>query len=170
MAKIGRNDKCPCRSGKKYKHCCAINEQKKVEKQLVNVTLMSGVQAIQDDAENKKAACRELGVFFFFSTAQGDAWLLEMTECDCIQVAREGAALEAPIVENAETIEINYSHTFALANKQLTITAYIDKTIEILTDAPTHELRAAIRRVRKKLSSNQLQKVHLPQPENSTAS
>ena len=20
--KIGRNDKCPCKSGKKYKHCC----------------------------------------------------------------------------------------------------------------------------------------------------
>ena len=23
--KIGRNDKCPCRSGKKYKNCCGIN-------------------------------------------------------------------------------------------------------------------------------------------------
>ncbi|WP_230483835.1 SEC-C metal-binding domain-containing protein [Sphingomonas sp. Leaf21] len=22
-AKIGRNDPCPCRSGKKHKHCCA---------------------------------------------------------------------------------------------------------------------------------------------------
>ena len=21
-SKIGRNDKCPCKSGKKYKHCC----------------------------------------------------------------------------------------------------------------------------------------------------
>lgn len=170
MAKIGRNDKCPCRSGKKYKHCCAINEQKDVEKQLVNVTLMSGVQAIQAEAVNKKAVCRELGVFFFFSTGRGDAWLLEMTECDCIQVAREGVVLEPPIVENAETIEINYSHTFALESKRLTITDYIDKTTQILTDAPTHELSAAIRRVRKKLSSKQLQKVHLSQPDNSTVS
>lgn len=23
MAKIGRNDPCPCGSGRKYKHCCA---------------------------------------------------------------------------------------------------------------------------------------------------
>ena len=23
--KIGRNDKCPCESGKKYKHCCGSN-------------------------------------------------------------------------------------------------------------------------------------------------
>jgi hypothetical protein len=27
MAKAGRNDKCPCGSGKKFKHCCANKEQ-----------------------------------------------------------------------------------------------------------------------------------------------
>ena len=26
MAKIGRNEQCPCQSGKKYKHCCALKE------------------------------------------------------------------------------------------------------------------------------------------------
>ena len=25
--KIGRNDPCPCGSGKKYKHCCITTEQ-----------------------------------------------------------------------------------------------------------------------------------------------
>ncbi|MBU1565974.1 MAG: SEC-C domain-containing protein [Proteobacteria bacterium] len=166
MAKIGRNDKCPCRSGKKYKHCCAQKEQENIQQQSVNVTLMSGVKEIQADAENKKNLCRELGVFFFFSTAVGDAWLLEMTECDCVQVARNGVALEAPIDENSEVIEINYSHTFALDNKQLVITAYADKNTQILTDAPTRELSAAIRRIRKKFSGDQLQKVHLPNSEN----
>ncbi|MBQ2846449.1 MAG: SEC-C domain-containing protein, partial [Firmicutes bacterium] len=24
--KVGRNDPCPCGSGKKYKHCCGRNE------------------------------------------------------------------------------------------------------------------------------------------------
>ena len=24
MAKVGRNDRCPCGSGKKYKNCCAL--------------------------------------------------------------------------------------------------------------------------------------------------
>lgn len=24
----GRNDPCPCGSGKKYKHCCALKEQR----------------------------------------------------------------------------------------------------------------------------------------------
>ncbi len=168
MAKIGRNDRCPCRSGKKYKHCCAQKEQKNVQQQSVSVTLMSGVKEIQADAENNRTVCRELGVFFFYATASGDAWLLEMTECDCVQVARAGVALEPPIDENSEIIEINYSHTFAIDNKQLAITAYADKTVQILADAPTRELSAAIRRIRKKFSGDQLQKVHLPNPENPT--
>ena len=166
MAKIGRNDKCPCRSGKKYKHCCSQKDQENVQQQSVSVTLMSGVREIQADAENKRNVCRELGVFFFYSTALGDAWLLEMTECDCVQVARNGEVLEPPIDENSEVIEINYSHSFALENKQLTLTAYADKSTQTLADAPTRELSAAIRRIRKKFSGDQLQKVHLPNSEN----
>jgi len=27
MAKIGRNDRCPCDSGKKYKHCCMARDE-----------------------------------------------------------------------------------------------------------------------------------------------
>ncbi|HET6198326.1 MAG TPA: SEC-C metal-binding domain-containing protein, partial [Acetobacteraceae bacterium] len=27
MAKIGRNDLCPCGSGKKYKRCCMANDE-----------------------------------------------------------------------------------------------------------------------------------------------
>lgn len=26
MAKVGRNDTCPCGSGKKYKHCCELKK------------------------------------------------------------------------------------------------------------------------------------------------
>ncbi len=31
MKKIQRNDKCPCRSGKKYKKCCLVNPVKNAE-------------------------------------------------------------------------------------------------------------------------------------------
>ena len=93
---------------------------------------------------------------------------MEMTECDCIQVAKGGEALEAPIDENSETIEINWSHTFAISNKQVEITAYADKKVEILNNAPARELNAAINRIRKKFSKEQLEKVHLPHPEQST--
>ena len=31
MAKIGRNDPCPCGSGKKYKFCCGSNKKNRLE-------------------------------------------------------------------------------------------------------------------------------------------
>lgn len=169
MAKIGRNEKCPCRSGRKFKHCCArLPRSRTVQpspEEAMKITLMSGVREIQNDAVAKKALCRELGVFFFYSTTRGDAWLLEMTQCDCIQVARDGDLLDVPIDENPETIEINWSHTYQLNNKQLQVTAYSDKKTQLLEDAPGRELNGAMRRIRKKFSQEQLAKVHLESPQ-----
>lgn len=169
MGKIGRNDKCPCHSGKKYKHCCALKVRAAAPRissaQALKITLMSGVRAIQEEALEKKAATRELGVFFLYSTAAGDAWLLEMTDRDCVQVASAGEILNSPIDENPETIEINYSHTFTLRDKQLEITAYADKSVQILEDAPAKEINAAIKRIHKRFSEEQLRAVHLPAKE-----
>ena len=168
MPKIGRNEKCPCQSGKKYKHCCALKEQqaspKPTPQQALKLTLTGGVKDIQADAVDRKPVIRELGVFFFYSTAQGDAWVMEMTDCDCVQVAKDGVALEIPIDENPNTIEINWSHMYSVENKQLRITAYADKSVAVLTEAPTRELSAAMRRIRKRFSREQLKQVHLPPP------
>lgn len=169
MAKIGRNESCPCRSGKKYKHCCAHKEQSVVAKpspeQAMKITLMSGVEAVQADAMQQKEASKELGVFFFFSTEQGDAWLMEMTDCDCVQLASGGKALVPPIDENSETIEINWSHTFELRNKKVQLTAYSGDSVIFLDNAPAKKLNAAMRRIYKKFSKDQLRKVHVAQPE-----
>jgi SEC-C motif len=171
MAKIGRNEQCPCRSGKKYKHCCAQKERgvrpQPTPEQALKITLMDAVQDIQQDAVGRKTMFRELGVFFFFSTAGGDAWLMEMTECDCVQVAKDGKALEVPIDENSETIEINWSHTFTVANRQVEVTAYVDQRVDFLPAAPWQALKDAMSRIRKKFSKEQLQKVHLPTPDQS---
>ncbi len=172
MAKIGRNEKCPCQSGKKFKHCCALKDRRMQPQpspeQALKITLMSAVKKIQQDAANKRATFRELGVFFFFSTAIGDAWLMEMTECDCVQVAKGGEVLEVPINENSETIEINWSHTFVVRNKDIQITAYADKSVRQLENSPGLELAAAMSRIHKKFSAEQLKKVHLPHPEQSS--
>jgi len=163
MAKIGRNEKCPCRSGKKYKHCCArlVDTRMISPEQDLKVTLMTSVREIQGQAVKRKKTNRELGVFFLYSTTAGDAWLLEMTGSDCVQVAREGEALRPPIDENSETIEVNWSHMFDFKKRQLELTAYSDKHVMVLDDAPGHEIYAAIRRIRKKFSQEQISKVHL---------
>lgn len=164
MAKIGRNDKCPCRSGKKYKHCCAGKELAEAVQHQEPLTLMSQVRLIQEDARARRAVYREVGVFFFYATAEGDAWLLEMTEQDCLQVARAGEPLETPIDEGPQTIEINYSHRFTIDNKQLLVSPYkpADAPGEALQGAPCRELHAAMRRIHKKVAAGQLQNVHLP--------
>lgn len=166
MAKIGRNEKCPCQSGKKYKHCCARKAEAARPRQMspeqaAKITLMGAVAAIQEKAEKYEASTQEIGVFFFYSTVAGDAWLLEMTQCDCVQVAESGKRLQPPISENPETIEVNWSHTFSVRHKVLELTAYADKSVTPLPEAPSQSINAAMRRIRKKFSPQQLQQVHL---------
>lgn len=175
MAKIGRNEKCPCQSGKKYKHCCArkVSAAKPAQmtpEQAAKITLTSGVNAIQEFAEKREAVSREIGVFLFYSTGAGDAWLLEMTDCDCVQVAKDGKRLDAPIDENPETIEVNWSHRFKIVNKKLELTAYSDRSTTIMEDAPAQSINAMLRRIRKKFSPEQLRQVHVESTEVSTES
>ena len=71
--------------------------------------------------------------------------MLEVTESDAVQIAQGGRPLTVPIDENPETIEINFSHTFALDNRQLTLTAYADKSETLLERAPAQQISAAVR-------------------------
>ena len=89
MAKIGRNDACPCGSGFKYKRCCLGKQQtissNLTEAQKIQLSLQNEINAIQKMASKSKFKVRELGVFILFSTEKGDAWLLEVTESDALQ-------------------------------------------------------------------------------------
>ncbi len=86
MAKIGRNEKCPCGSGRKYKHCCARNprveERLATPEEQMKISLMSAVESISLAAREGKAILKELGVFVLFSTADGNGWLFEVTQAE----------------------------------------------------------------------------------------
>lgn len=166
MAKIGRNEKCPCQSGKKYKHCCGNAPRDAVKARIEEqdsraLTLMNAVQTLQDICCRKERASWELGVFFLYSTEDGDGWLMEMTDCDCVQVAAGGEILPPPIDESSDTIEVNWSHMYRIHKKQLVLTAYDNKIATILANAPTGKINAAMRRIRKKYSPAELQNVHV---------
>ncbi len=165
MAKIGRNEKCPCRSGKKYKHCCA-NKPKELLRPLspeekLKVTLMGGVEQLEESAVAKKEKLIELGVFFLFSTSKGDGWLFEVTQQDCVQLVAKGEKCQPVIKENSETIEIDWSHTFSIKKKKIEMKAYADKTVSILEDAPVQQIAAMRKRIMKKFSAEQLEEVHI---------
>ena len=163
MAKIGRNEKCPCGSGKKYKRCCGLKPAatRPIPVDSQPVTLMRNVKEIQQAATEKRQHIIELGVFILFSTSAGDSWLLELTDSDCIQLASKGKTIEVPINESSEVIEVDWSHTFAVRNKQFEVVGYKDKKKQVLADYPTREIAASIKRIKKKFSESQLGSVHL---------
>jgi hypothetical protein len=165
MKKIGRNEKCPCRSGRKYKHCCALKPRAMMQpmtpENAARVTLKDAVDLICAAAGEKKQVFRELGVFLLFSTLSGDAWLLEITESDCVQLAHGGRLLDVPIDETSETIVVDWTHTFTVKDRRLEVASYEDKIITILPDAPTGAIQSAIRRIRRKHSPELLDQVHV---------
>lgn len=165
MGKIGRNEACPCGSGRKYKRCC-LGKQHQVssnlsEVQQAQISLQNAINAIQKAASQGVQKVHELGVFVLFSTSAGDAWLLEVTDSDALQVAAAREILTVEFEENPETIEINWTHTFEIKNRQFIITAYKDKKVETIENYPTHPITAAMKRIMKKLSPEILESVHV---------
>jgi hypothetical protein len=146
--KIGRNDPCFCGSGKKFKRPAIPSVKIEVEK-------------IQESARAKKAAVLALGVFVLFSTTNGDAWLLEVTDMDAIQVARGGEKLMVQIEENPETIEINWTHKFDVKNKKFILTAYLDKSEEVREDYPVHSILATVKKIRSRIPPELISSIHL---------
>jgi hypothetical protein len=134
----------------------------------MKISLMAAIEKVQQIAATKKAVFQELGVFLFYSDQEGDAWMLEVTESDALQIARGGQAVNVPIDENPETIEINFSHTFSLKNKRLILTDYADKSEVLLERAPCQQIHAAIRRLHKRYPQEMLARMHVAPDEGDT--
>lgn len=167
--KIGRNDACPCGSGKKYKRCCANkpaaepvpSPQHTQEEQQEKVTLGKTIGEIQGFAAQKRQVIHQVGVFLFFADANGDAWVLELTDSDCVQIAASGSPVDISLEEDDQTIVVDWTHKFSFKNKALQVKSYKDKTALVLKDAPSQRLYAMRRKILKRISPELLDQVHL---------
>jgi len=162
--KIGRNDPCFCGSGKKFKKCC-LGTGAKAQARPAIPSVKVEVEKIQESADAKKAAVLALGVFVLFSTTSGDAWLLEVTDMDAIQVARGGEKLTVQIEENPETIEINWTHKFDVKNKKFILTSYKDKSEEVREDYPVHTILSTVKKIRSRIPPELINTIHLDNEE-----
>ncbi|MFZ5774509.1 MAG: YecA family protein [Thermodesulfobacteriota bacterium] len=160
MPKPGRNDLCPCGSGQKYKKCC-LGKRAAVPARPAIPSVTAAVVRLQETAAAKKAVLRAMGVFILFATPAGDAWLLEVTDMDAIQVARAGDKLEVEIEESPETIEINWTHRFAIRDRRFVLTAYADNSEEVRTDYPAHAIKSTLQKIRKRIPAELLGSIHL---------
>ncbi len=163
MAKIGRNQPCPCGSGKKYKHCCLLTHPvaPATAPEGARASLLAEITKIRDAATRYRESLLHVGVFILFSNRRGDAWLLEVTDSDAVQLVRAGTPLPTPIREDPEKIEIDFSHTFAIRNRRLYLTSYADGRETLLEQAPCKRIRAIIRQTCKVYSPELLDRVHI---------
>ena len=72
MAKIGRNEKCPCGSSKKYKKCCLNNDEKKQRKER-RISLFDAFTMIKDprDGRGKRFALIDLLIMVIYGVLNG---------------------------------------------------------------------------------------------------
>jgi SEC-C motif len=164
MVKIGRNEQCPCGSGRKYKKCCLEKHQATspgAQLQPQKISVKEEVAKLQQAAVNREETLKVIGVFIFFSTTEGDAWLLELTDMDAVIVAKAGQPIEVEINESPETIEVNWSHQFSVKGKTFTTTAYADKAEETHISYPTASISATIKKLQSRFSSELLEQIHV---------
>ena len=180
MAKTGRNEPCPCGSGKKFKNCCAGKPSLVAPLVLPAVPLVVGaplqpvaatpeqkpltlqgeVEKIQKQAKEKRSVLWTQGVFVFFSTREGDGWVLDASAMDALQVASVGRPLEVEVAQTADSIEITWSHTFVI-DKKFTVTDYRDKQQTTCAGYPATRIRELVAKVRDSLSPEMLASLHL---------
>lgn len=165
--KIGRNAVCPCGSGKKYKRCCAGKPTAKYKGDRPRagkpMTLGQTIAIVQKQAAKKKEMLLHIGAFLLYSDAHGDAWVLEITDSDCFQIASAGESLEVPLEEDDERMIMDWSHRFFFKNKALHITAHHGKKTRVLENAPSQQLFALRKKILKSISAELRDMVHLDQ-------
>ncbi len=133
MAKTGCTSPAPAVPAQVQHHCrtaAQMGQPAASSESRMKTSLMAAIETIQVTPRPTRPpsanwACSS------YSDAAGDAWLLEITESDAVQVARRRAA-HAAHRRNPETIEINFTHTFALRDRQLVLTAYADKAETVM--------------------------------------
>jgi hypothetical protein len=164
MTKIGRNKPCPCGSGKKFKKCC-LNKQDPESGSASAVSpeesLILTIEKARLAAGQKKELIRSLGVFIIFSTLNGDAWLLEITDSDAVQIANCSQSQKIEITTSAETIEVNWSHSFSLEKNIFSITSHTSGKTEEIKEYPVATLRELINNLKKSLPPHLIKNIHL---------
>ncbi len=168
MVKTGRNDPCPCGSGRKFKRCCLNKQQIPAPappETGQRLSLKNEVARTQAAAVARQYTLRTLGVFIFLTTEEGDGWLLEITDMDALKVAAAGEKIDVEISEGDETIEINWSHTFRIHNKKFETTSYTDKAVTVHDNYPAARIRKAIDKARANFPKEMLDQVHVTDEE-----
>lgn len=174
MSKTGRNETCPCGSGRKHKHCCLGRPQgTKAAPPLTQssrISLLEEIAAVQDAACSRRPLLREIGLFILFSSEDGDAWLLEASEMDALRLAQGGERCPVPVGETEDVLEIDWGYRVVVEKTGLRFFPHEEQPPATAPLAPVGRIHAALRRIRNRVPQQVLRAVHMvPSSLSSTA-
>jgi len=166
MPKAGRNEPCPCGSGRKYKQCCLVNRPagQPAPARQRQVSLAAEIADVREAARKGQSLLRELGVFVLFACEDGDAWLLEVSDGDALRLAVAGEPCPLEIDEKEEVLEIDWGYRFFVDKEGIRFSPYEQQPEAAAPLAPVGRIHAAIRRIRRRFPAQLLRAVHLPPP------
>lgn len=111
------------------------------------VSILAEVDYIVARAAAGESRVVSLGPLVFFSTATGDAWLLDAQDSLALCLAREAAGLSITITETPERFAIEWGGTFQIEGDLMTFADNLGG-MRTIFGYPTREIKEAIQRAK----------------------
>jgi hypothetical protein len=116
------------------------------------VSVSAEADYITRRAQDRDARVVSFGQLVFFSTATGDAWMLDPEDGLARCLARDGVPLPAGIIETPNRFGIEWNTTYRIEGEALIVMEGDETTGSVRTifGCPVAEIRRASARVRRK--------------------
>ncbi|MFQ5707100.1 MAG: YecA family protein [bacterium] len=137
-SKIGRNDPCPCGSGKKYKKCCMASHESEIRTQ-EEINMQQEAKYIINCALQSDARLVQLESLLFFSTHTGDAWLLDTDDNLALCLMQDFEEQEYVINETLENFSIEWEASYHIKGNAF-IVCKKSGQIRTIVGYPTKEI------------------------------
>lgn len=104
------------------------------------IRITQEVEYIVGRAREGSGRVVRLGQRVLFSTAGGDAWLLDREDGTALPLARAGERLPARVLENEERFVIEWTHDYRVRGESFVAEERASDAREVFTGYPTAEL------------------------------
>jgi hypothetical protein len=108
--------------------------------------VLDEVRYIVDLAANRDSRVIGVGPLVFFSTASGDAWVLDPADERALCLARDGSAMRVHVEETAERFAIEWTHHYRIDGSAMVFSA-ADGKITVIEGYPSDEIRRTARQL-----------------------
>jgi hypothetical protein len=113
------------------------------------VSIQEEVDHIVRCAAERDSRCVSLPPLVFFSTASGDAWMLDPADSLALCLARDGEPQPVRIVETDSTFGIEWNRTFTISGECFTTVEKDSGRVSTVMGYPVQAILEAIEQIRR---------------------